>query len=695
MLLLQGDREAMKGRLEYPESPKYPIKNVIHGAEIIDNYQWLEDSESDQTKNWIEKQNKLTEELISEKAEQGKFYDRLKTLFQYEQFLGVVERNGFKFYMKKHIEKQQPILYRLSKEEKEIVLVDVNETDPSGLTSLDYFFPNENGTLVAYGISQGGSEWSEISILNLETMEHFPEKIPRARWSEIIWKKDNSGFYYTRFPIVGEVPDGQEVFNSHIRYHTLNTDPNNDRLIYACPERPQEYPMPVLSPDEKFMLIVLHRFVSNDLYIIDLEAQNLEAKPIVENSSNFYSPRIHKNHIYFWSDFENSNYAIYKTTRSNLDIDKWECIIDSKDTVLVDFQLTKNNIAVTWLSNVSSKITIHDLNGNPVSKVPIPERGSVQSTGGSIISSTLSSDSIFFNYENFIQPPTTFSYQISNKTLSILHQSNLKIESDKINVKDVWYQSKDGTKVHMFVIQPKDLELNSKNPTILYGYGGFDVSMTPYYGPSILTWVENGGVYAIANIRGGGEHGEAWHKAGQLGKKQNVFDDFIYAGKHLIDLKYCSTQTLGISGGSNGGLLVGAVAVQEPSLFGAVYCSVPLLDMIRYHQFSIGKTWTPEYGNPDNEKDFQWLYAYSPYHNVSATSDSPAILFKTALNDSRVEPCHALKMTALMQNLSNIQKPILLLVDSAAGHGVGRPLDKMITDSAVFLSFFEWRLKES
>ncbi len=683
----------MNKQLAYPNSPKQPIREKIHGIEIVDDYRWLEDTSTEQTKNWIEKQNKLSLELLNQVDGQDKIKSRLKSLFQFEQLHGVKERKEYLFYLKKHTDKQQPVLYRLSKEKKEEVVIDVNATDSSGLTSLDYYYPSKDGTLVAYGVSHGGSEWSEISILDVNTGNQFSEKIPRARWSSIIWKNDNSGFYYTRFPKIGEVPVGQEVFNSHIRYHRLDTDPDTDEMIFACPERPQEYPIPVLSPNEKFMLIILHRFVSNDLYLIDLEDKNRSAKTIIEKQSHFFDPRIHNDYVYIRSDFEHSKYAIYRTEISNPDPDNWECIISSEDDVLEEFQLTKNHIGVSWLSDVSSKVTIHDLNGNFVTQVRIPERGSILAYSDPSISSNLETDSIFLKFESFIQPPTTYSYQIISKSLSILHQPDLKIETDQITIKDAWFHSKDGTKVHMFIIHHQNLELQSKNPTILYGYGGFDVSMTPTYGPAIISWVENGGVYAIANIRGGGEHGEAWHKAGQLENKQNVFDDFIYAGKYLIESKYCNSQTLGIWGGSNGGLLVGAVAVQEPALFGAVYCSVPLLDMIRYHLFSIGKTWTPEYGDPDKEEDFQWLYSYSPYHNINANSDSPAILFKTALNDSRVEPCHALKMTAFMQNAPTIQQPILLLVDSAAGHGVGRPLDKIIVDSARFLTFFKWRLR--
>ena len=685
----------MNKTLKYPESPKRPISESLHGKKITDYYQWLEDPNSDETKIWIEKQNKLSLDVIGTIEGQEELKDKLRSLFRYEQLLSTKKRGETLFYLKKDPTNQQPLLYMLNENKEEKILVDTNTSDSTGLTSLDYYFPSKDGTLIAYGTSKGGSEWSEITILNINSGEQYPEKIPRARWTSLMWKEDNSGFYYTRFPKVGEVPEGQEVFNSHVRYHELGTDPDTDQVIFAYPEKPQEYPTPLISPDERFMLVMLYRFVSNDLYLIDLEDIDNPPIALVLDSSNFYFPGIHNDNIYIRSDFEHERYALYKTTRSTISSEKWECIIKSDKDVLLEFELTKSHIVVSWLSDVSSKITIHDLNGKLITEVPIPEKGSIDNRIDVPLSCDIASDTFYFNYQNFILPARTYEYNIQEKALTVIHQPDLEIDSSQIMIKDVWYTSKDGTKVHMFIIHPKELILNANNPTILYGYGGFNISMIPTYGPHIISWVEKGGIYAIANIRGGSEHGEAWHKAGQLKNKQNVFDDFIYAAKYLIDTEYCTPNTLGIWGGSNGGLLVGAVAVQEPSLFGAVYCAVPLLDMIKYHRFSIGKTWTPEYGNPDIEEEFQWLYAYSPYHNVNLELDSPAILFKTAVNDSRVEPCHALKMTALMQNLSNIKKPILLLVDMGAGHGLGRPLDKQIMDSTRFLSFFQWRLRNN
>jgi prolyl oligopeptidase len=377
-------------------------------------------------------------------------------------------------------------------------------------------------------------------------------------------------------------------------------------------------------------------------------------------------------------------------------MNSWETVLEPQKDILQDVQLVSDKIIALWLHDVQSKVTLHNYDGKLIGEIPLPKSGTVDPMDmGGGFSGGLEYSDVYFNCMSFFQAPTTYHYNIHTRKLREFFKMDLDLDLSKYEITEEWYQSKDGTRVHMFLIYPSQLELNGANPTILYGYGGFNVSMNPFFSPNFICWVERGGVVAVANIRGGGEYGDAWHKAGILYKKQNVFDDFIAAAEHLIQRKYCSPKTLTIFGGSNGGLLVGAATVQRPDLFIAVYCTVPLLDMLRYHHFSIGKTWVPEYGDPEKLEDFKWLKAYSPYHNVQEDGSYPAVLFKTAINDSRVDPTHALKMAALMQSLPQTTNPILLWTESAAGHGTGRSVTKLITEGTRMLTFFMWRIKAS
>jgi prolyl oligopeptidase len=680
---------------KYPNTEKKIVTEHIHGTTIQDFYQWLEGTSDAAVASWIEAQNRLTDEVLNNVQKRDSIRKRLMQLQYRDEVLKVKEsRNGL-FILKKLASEEQPILYFQSRgtSEEERVLVNVNQIDTAGTTSLDYYFPSHNGKTLAYGLSEGGSEWATLYLMDVDTGDQLEEKIERAKWSIIQWTSDSSAFYYTRFPKPGEVPSGEEVFRSHVRFHELGTNPEKDPIIFENPDNPQEYPFPVLSPDDSFMIVRSFRFIASDLYIIDLKTTSPQKKPIVTESQWLLTPFIGKSRAYILSNHESPNFGLYGATKDNLNLESWETILKPQTDILQDIQLVSDKIMALWLHDVKSKVTLHELDGTLVSDIPIPKIGAVdpKNRGGGM-SGGLNYNDVYFNYMSFFQAPTTYRYTIPSGTLTEFFSPDLDLDMSPYKVTEVWYPSKDGTKVHMFILHPQELSLTGKNPTILTGYGGFNISYTPFFSPNSIHWVEQGGVFALANIRGGGEHGDDWHKAGHLEKKQNVFDDFIAAAEFLIQERYCSKETLAIYGGSNGGLLVGAVTVQRPKLYAAVYCAVPLLDMLRYHHFSIGKTWIPEYGDPDKPEDFQWLLAYSPYHHVKLDVEYPAILFKTAVNDSRVDPSHALKMTGLMQSNTKTTKPILLRVESAAGHGVGRSIIKLIEEGTEMLSFFHWRL---
>ncbi len=685
-------------RIEYPRTEKKIVTKYMHGVPIQDSYQWLEETSDATVASWIEEQNRLTDEVLNNVQKRDSIKKRLTQLQFRDEVLKVKEsRNGI-FILKKLASEEQPILYFQPRDtpETERVLVDVNQIDSAGTTSLDYYYPSHDGKTLAYGMSKGGSEWATLYLLDVNTGDQLKERIERAKWSLIQWTRDDSAFYYTRFPKPGEVPPGEEVFGSHVRYHELGTDPENDPIIFENPTNPQEYPFPVLSSDDSFMIVRSYRFTASDLYIIDLTTSPPQKKPMVIGSQWLLTPFIGKSRIFILSNHESPNFGLYYTVKNNLEMKSWETILKPQTDILQDVQMVSDKIMALWLHDAKSKVTLHELDGTLVSDILIPKIGAVDPLDmGGGMSGGLDYDDVYFNYMSFFHAPMTYKYTISSGILTEFFNPDLDLDSSPYKVTEVWYPSKDETKIHMFVVHPQQLSLTGKNPTILYGYGGFNISNTPIFSPNFIHWVEQGGVFALANIRGGGEHGDDWHKAGNLDKKQNVFDDFIAAAESLIREGYCSTETLAIYGRSNGGLLVGAVTVQRPALFAAVYCSVPLLDMLHYHHFSIGKTWIPEYGDPDKPEDFQWLFAYSPYHHVKLDVEYPAILFKTAVNDSRVDPSHALKMTALMQSNTKTTNPILLRVESAAGHGVGRSITKIIEEGTEMLSFFYWRLRPS
>ncbi|MFX1515329.1 MAG: prolyl oligopeptidase family protein [Promethearchaeota archaeon] len=683
-------------RKNYPHSEKKSVIDYFHGIPIEDPYRGLEEIESDSVSSWIKAQNQLTDDVLNNFPERDAIKKRLTQLQYRDEVLEVKQSHGCLFFLKKLSTKEQPVLYFQPEDTEERILIDVNKIDPAGTTSLDYFFPSHNGKTLAYGLSKGGSEWSVLHLIDVSSGEPLSEKIERAKWSEVRWTKNDSAFYYTRFPKPGEVPPGEEVFGSHIRFHKLGTDPDLDPVIFDNPENPQEYPLPELSPDDSFMLVRAYRFVSSDLHFIDLTTTPPKKIPIVTESQWLFTPLISHNHVYIYSNHKSSHFGLYRAEKENLQISSWETTLEPETDILQDVQLVSDKIIALWLHDVKSKVTLHDLDGALISEIPLPKSGTVDPAdkGGGFRGGIEHSD-VYFNCMSFFQAQTTYQFNIPSGELKEFFKMDLNLESSKYEITEEWYESRDGTRVHMFILHPSQFTLTGDNLTLLYGYGGFNISMTPFFSPNLLYWVEQGGIAAIANIRGGGEHGAAWHKAGILSNKQNVFDDFIAAAEHLIQRKYCSSKTLAILGGSNGGLLVGAVTTQRPELFTAVYCVVPLLDMLRYHHFSIGKTWIPEYGNPEKAEEFQWLRAYSPYQNIQEDVVYPAILFRTALNDSRVDPTHAFKMTALMQNLPQTTNPILLWTESEAGHGAGSSVAKLINEGTQMLSFFLWRMKDS
>ncbi len=588
---------------------------------------------------------------------------------------------------------------------KDRVLVDANALAADGTVALDWFQPSDTGKYVAYGTSAGGSEMSTLHVIETKTGTILPDTIERTRAASIAWLHDNSGFYYTRYPKKGEVPDGQEVYNRHVYFHVLGDDPVHDDPIFGEGRDAEDWPSVALSNDDRWLLInVSQGWTKSELYLMDLKSEK-PASRLTTGKDFLYSADVFDGKVYITTNEDAPRYRVFVTDAGNFDHGAWKEIIPQSDAVLQGASVFGGKLFAQYEQNASSQLKIFDLDGKKISDIELPAIGTVFGTGG-----RWNKDEAFFGFQSFMVPPSIYVVDLKPVSVNLPnHEAKsalisalwMKVDAPSIDpsayeVGQEWFKSKDGTRVPMFVVHKKGLAKSGKNPTLLTAYGGFNVSLTPSFSRTAYLWMERGGVFAVANLRGGAEFGEDWHRAGMLDKKQNVFDDMIAAAEHLISEKYTDKNHLAIQGGSNGGLLMGAMITQRPDLFRAVVCQVPLLDMLHYQDFQIAKLWIPEYGSSENPEQFKWLYAYSPYHHVKAGAEYPAILFMTADTDTRVDPMHAKKMAALMQgqarNGQSKTRPILLRIESKAGHGAGKPVTKQIEEFTDVYSFLWWQV---
>jgi prolyl oligopeptidase len=606
------------------------------------------------------------------------------------------------FHTRREGNQNQPILYvrdglNGGLNDKDRVLVDVNKLAADGTIALDWWYASEDGKYVAYGTSPSGSEVSTLRVIETATGQLLPDSIERTRAASLAWKHDDSGFFYTRYPKKGDVAEGQEVYHRHVFYHALGGDPAHDPLIFGEGRNPEWWPDVNLSEDGRWLLINEGQgWTKTEMFLKDLTSKDPPLE--ITTGKNFlYGADFFEGKLYITTNEDAPHYRVFVADAANPKRENWKEIIPQSDAVLQGVSVTGGKLLAQYEHNATSELKLFGLDGKKLADIPLPAIGNVFAASG-----RYDRNEIFFGFQSFTVPPSIYRVDLNdadlNRTKSALWA---KVEAPSIDpaaydVQQVWYTSKDGTKVPMFVVGKKGIEKNGKNPTLLTGYGGFNVSLTPAFNRSMYLWMEHGGIYAVANLRGGSEFGEDWHRAGMLEKKQNVFDDFIAAGEYLIAQKYTDRDHLAIYGGSNGGLLMGAMITQRPDLFRAVVCAVPLLDMLRYQNFQIAKLWIPEYGSAEDAKQFDWLYAYSPYHHVKPGQEYPAILFMTGDTDTRVDPMHAKKMAALMQaeakNGASRDKPILLRIETKAGHGQGKPVTKQIEESTDMYSFLFWQL---
>ena len=685
---------------------------MYHGVKVLDNYRWLEDGQSPETQKWVAQEMAYTRGILNRLPGRDAIHKRLTELLSIGSVTPPVIAGRHYFYTRREGMQNQPVLYvRDGLDGPDRVLVDPNKLSADGTTALDWFQPSETGKYVAYGTSPSGSEMSTLHIIETKTGTLLADTIERTRAASIAWKLDNSGFYYTRYPKPGEVPAGQEMYNRHVFYHELTNDPedipeDSDPPIFGQGRDPEDWPSVSLSNDGLWLLInVSQGWTKSELFLWKVNSETPPTR--ITTGKNFlYAGEVYNGKIYITTNEDAPRYRVFVTDAGNYERSAWKELIPQSNAVLQGTAVYGGRLLAQYEQNASSQLKLFDLDGKKLNDIELPAIGTVFGTGG-----RWDRDEVFFGFQSFTTPPTIYRFLLT--PVKAIIDGRLEtdrygspvlwtkvgapsIEPAAYEVNQEWFHSKDGTRVPMFVVNKKGLQKNGKNPTLLTGYGGFNVSLTPSFSRTAYLWMEHGGIYAVANLRGGAEFGEDWHRAGMLEKKQNVFDDMIAATEHLIAEKYTDKNHLAIQGGSNGGLLMGALITQRPDLFRAVICQVPLLDMIHYQDFQIAKLWIPEYGTSENAEQFKWLYAYSPYHHVKPGVEYPATLFMTADTDTRVDPMHAKKMTAEMQaeakNGISRTRPILLRIESKAGHGAGKPVAKQIEEFTDVYSFLFWQL---
>ncbi|CAN5694413.1 prolyl oligopeptidase family serine peptidase [soil metagenome] len=672
-------------RLVYPETRRAEQVDDYHGTRVPDPYRWLEDTDSPETKAWVEAQNRVTFDLLKNIPERQGIEQRLTELWNYERFSVPFKEGGRYFFSRNSGLQNQSVLYVQSSLDAEPrVLLDPNTLSPDGTIALTSLRVSEDGRHLAYGTSSGGSDWQEIRVRNVETGQDGPDHLRWIKFSGAAWTHDGQGFFYSRFPEPAGNTLTTENINNKLYYHRVGTPQSEDVLVYERPDRPEWRFFPQVTDDGRYLVIYTsYQTSKNDLLYVDLgntRRPNLRA-PVRELVTGFEANYGMVGNdgpvLYVQTDKDAPKGRVIAVDTRRPQRANWRALIPEGENVLGSVNIINNQFVASYLQDAASRIRIFSLQGQPVREIALPTLGSVGS-----ISGERNDREAFYSFTSFLYPSTIFRYDFRTGQSSVFRAPKVDFDPSGYETKQLFYTSKDGTRVPMFITHRKGLELNGNNPTLLYAYGGFNISMTPGFSVSNLVWLERGGVYAVANLRGGGEYGQEWHQAGTKERKQNVFDDFIAAAEYLVQQKYTSPSKLAISGGSNGGLLVGAVANQRPDLFGAALPAVGVMDMLRYHQFTIGRAWSVDYGTSEDPEGFRYLYAYSPLHNVKPGSCYPATMVTTADHDDRVVPGHSFKYAAALQAAQACNNPVLIRIETRAGHGAGKPTAKQIEEAA-------------
>ena len=664
-----------------PPTEIEPVTEIIHGVTLSDPYRWLEDSKSPATRAWLAAQMKYTEDYLSQVKIRPEVVKELTELVRVESYSIPVERGNRYFFKKRLPEENQGSIYvRDGLKGSDTRLVDASKLSADQNTSVNVADVSKDGSLLVYEVREGGADEQTVHVLDVKSRTELPDVLPRARYAGMNLSPDEKGLYYAKFEPTGSL----------VLYHQLGTSVSTDQLIFGKSFEGESFGAmeliyPEVTQNERFLIVQVSHGVPPkrvDIYVKDLRTPDAPIKPVIHGIDSRFTPVNYGNDLYVLTDYQAENYRVVKISLSDPAPEHWKTIVPEGKDVIESISIVGGKLFVTGLHDVITQTQVYTLEGKPAEKITYPTLGAASGMFG-----RESSNHAFYNFESFTIPPAIYHYDVASGKTEVFAKPQVPFASDQYEVTQVFCNSKDGTRVPMFVASKKGLKRDGAAPVLMFAYGGFNVSLPPHWDPEYAWWMEQGGFFAQPNLRGGGEYGEAWHKAGMFEKKQNVFDDYFAAAEYLIDQKYTSPAHLAVRGRSNGGLLMGVAMTQHPELFGAIWCGYPLLDMLRYQNFLVGRWWTAEYGSAENAEQFPYLLKYSPYHNVQKGVKYPAIMFNTGDSDTRVDPLHARKMTALMQADTGSDRPILLHYELKAGHSAGVSITQLVNDTADELSF--------
>jgi len=670
--------------ITYPETKKTDTVDVYFDTEVKDPYRWLEDDMSNETAEWVEAQNKVTFEFLDQIPYREELKNRLEKLWNYEKFSAPFKEGDYTYFYKNDGLQNQYVVYRQKEGEEPEVFLDPNTFSEDGTTSLSNLTFSKNGNIAAYSISEGGSDWRKVIVIDAISKEVKGDTIIDVKFSGLSWK-GNEGFYYSSY----DKPKGSELSaktDQHkLYYHKLGTLQKDDQLVFGGTKAEKNrYVGGYVTEDDKYLVISGAISTSgNKLFIKDLKKQNSKLVTILDNyDSDSYVMDNIDNKLYIVTNLNAPNKKIITVDATNPAVENWKDLISETKNVLSP-STGGGSIYAEYMVDAVSKVYQYDMDGKQIKEIELPGVGSVNGFGGK-----KEDKELYFSFSNYINPTTIYRFDPKTAKYEVYKKPTIGFNSDDYESKQIFYTSKDGTKVPMIITHKKGIELNGKNPTILYGYGGFNISLTPNFSITNAVWMEQGGIYAVPNLRGGGEYGKAWHKAGTQLQKQNVFDDFIGAAEYLIKNNYTSSDYLAIRGGSNGGLLVGATMTQRPDLMKVALPAVGVLDMLRYHTFTAGAGWAYDYGTSEQSKEmFEYIKGYSPVHNIKKGVQYPATLVTTGDHDDRVVPAHSFKFAAELQDKQSGNNPTLIRIETDAGHGAGTPVSKTIEQYADIFGF--------
>jgi prolyl oligopeptidase len=665
-----------------PPTRRDDTVEVCHGVSVADPYRWLEQAETPEVEAFRVEQEKHLRVHLDAQPGRTAIESRLRALFSIGTLSPPVPRGGRYFYEKRTGAQEQPVLYvRQGRDGSDRVLLDPARLAADAACALDWHYPSPDGRLLAYGLSEGGDEKSTLRIRDVSTGTDFGDAIPFTRACSLEWLPDGSAFYYTRYPEPGSVPAGGENYDRRVFFHRLGTDWRADPLVFAAQAK-EDWPNIHLSPDGRWLAVSVSKgWTRTDVHLKDRSSDG-PFQPVVVGEDAIFGVEARNDALYLHTNLGAPRFRLLRVTPEHPQRESWQELLPESEDVLEGVAAFGGSLLAVRLREASSRLLVHDLLGRLVREVALPVLGSVAGLTGE-----WDGDETFVGFSSYTYPPAVFRLALPPRETELWQRVEADVDVRAFVTRLEHFSSRDGTRVSMFVVHHRERPSDGTGPAVLTGYGGFSVSHTPAFGRSLLLFLERGGLYAVAHLRGGGEYGEDWHRAGMLDRKQNVFDDFLAAAEFLIANGDAATDRLAIMGGSNGGLLMGAALTQRPELFRAVVAQVPLLDMLRYHHFRIARLWIPEYGDPDTPEAFRWLHAYSPYHHVLDGRAYPAVLLAAGESDSRVDPMHARKMAARLQVATSSGRPVLLREETRAGHGQGKPVTKLLEEWTDVWSF--------